>query len=174
MNREANEINRSLSDLGSTTAVLRLTSILLDQAPIEKLLPEILRLLLLESGANRVLFLKEHKGDWIILSEPPGTFENPYEMQMEVLSMPIINYVLRTSTKVIINDVGVEGMFTNDVYLIVNKVKAVICFPLIYAKRISGVIYFENTTSNSIFNVEKIFILESLCIPIAESLQAMG
>jgi GAF domain-containing protein len=57
------------------------------------------------------------------------------------VSSTIINYVTRTQESVILNDASRQGNFINHPYIIQNKPKSILCFPLINQGQLSGIVY---------------------------------
>lgn len=166
------------TDTFDMAAVLHASAVLSKEIYLDKLLNEVLKVLIVEAGADKAIFLMEDEGRWIVQGEKLANQEIsqvllglPFETQSDRLSVPLINYVLRTKEKVIINDVAIEGMFSSDTYLNVHHVKAVLCIPVIYQGKMSAILYLENTASKDVFSSEKIHILEMLSAQIATSIE---
>lgn len=157
-------------------AVIRASSILSKEVYLDKLLNEILRVLIVEAGADRAIFLMEQDDKWVIQGEKRGEEEAkvlqalPLESS-NLLSVPLLTFVLRTKEKIIINDLSQEGMFAHDPYLKDNKVKAVMCLPVISQGKMAAILYLENKSSTDVFSPEKVRILEILSAQIASSIE---
>lgn len=159
-------------------AVMRASSVLSKEIYLDKLLNEVLRLLIVEAGADRAIFLMEQDEKWVIQGEKNADQEESkvlqtlnFENHTELLSNAIINFVLRTREKVIINDTTSSGMFFRDSYLKKNNIKAVLCIPIISQGKMSAILYLENKASKDVFSSEKIRILEMLSAQIASSIE---
>lgn len=159
-------------------ALIRVSSVISKEIYLDKLLNEVLRLLIVEAGADRAIFLMESDNKWVIQGEKRAGEEGsevlqalPFESHPEMLSAPIINFVLRTKEKVIINDTSKENIFSRDSYLKENNVKATLCIPVISQGKLSAILYLENKSSSDVFNQERIRILEILSTQIASSIE---
>lgn len=160
------------------SAVMRASSVLSKEINLDRLLNEVLRLLIVEAGADRAIFLMEKEGKWVIQGEKKSSQEEPrvlqelpFEDHAELLSIPIINFVLRTREKVIINDTSALGIFSRDHYLLENHIKAVLCIPIVSQGKLSAILYLENRASKDVFSQEKIRVLEMLSAQIASSVE---
>lgn len=169
------ETNQDNFDLA---AVIRASSILSKEIYLDKLLNEILRLLIVEAGADRAIFLMENENKWVIQGEKQASHEEskvlqalPFESNPDLLSAPIINFVLRTKEKVIINDVPLDPIFSRETYIVENKIKAILCIPIISQGKLSAILYLENKSATDVFSQEKIRILEILSSQIASSIE---
>lgn len=158
------------------TTVIRASSVLSKEIYLDRLLNEILRILIVEAGADRAVFLMEQGDKWVIQGEKRGEEEAkvlqaiPIETS-DLVSVPLITFFLRTKEKIIINDLSQEGMFTYDPYLKENKVKAVLCIPVISQGKMSAILYLENKSSTDVFSPEKVRILQILSSQIASSIE---
>lgn len=168
----------SSHEMFDMAAVLRASAVLSKEIYLDKVLSEVLRVLIVEAGANRAIFLMEQDGRWVIQGEKRANQEEtqvllalPFDQHAERLCTPIVNFVLRTHEKVIINDVQADSMFSNDFYLNENHVKAVLCIPVIYQGKMSAILYLENTAAKDVFSADKIKILEMLSAQIATSIE---
>lgn len=159
-------------------ALMRASSVISKEIYLDKLLNEVLRLLIVEAGADRAIFLMECDDKWIIQGEIKAGQEEvevlqalAYETHQELLPSSIINFVVRTKEKVIINDTSKESIFSQDFYIKTNNIKAVLCLPIVSQGKLSAILYLENKSSSDVFNQEKIRILELLSTQIASSIE---
>lgn len=160
------------------TSVLRASAVLSKEIRLNNVLSEILRVLIVEAGADRAVLLMNAEGDWVIEGERLANQDKanvllalPYEEHAELLPIPIIQYVLRTEEKVVINDVHKGGMFSSDPYLMEKSIKAVLCIPVIYQGKMSSILYLENSAATDVFSSEKIRVIEMLSAQISTSIQ---
>lgn len=172
---QSNESNQSTYDF---TSILRASAVLSKEIHLNDLLNEVLRVLIVEAGADRAVFLMNAEGKWEIQGEKRADEESakvlqalPFEKQADLLSIPIIQYVLRTEEKIVINDTGKDRMFSSDPYLNERKINAILCMPIINQGKMSGILYLENTAAKDVFTPDKIRILEMLSAQIATSIQ---
>lgn len=82
------------------------------------------------------------------LNQVSGTIEDR-------LPMSIINYVARTSQRVVLNNAAVEGDFTNDRYIKQHQTESVLCAPLLDRGKLTGIVYLENNLTTGAFTQER-------------------
>jgi len=68
------------------------------------------------------------------------------------LSQAIVNYVFRTKETIKLDDALNKGLFVNDLYIQENKVKSILCQPIIFQNNLSGILYLENNLAVGAFN----------------------
>lgn len=166
------------SDSFDIEAVIRASAVLSKEIHLDKLLGEVLQLLIVEAGADRAIFIMEQDGSWVIQGERRSRQEEskvlqalPVDSSPDLLPVSLVNYVLRTKEKVLINDTSDPGMFNRDPYLVDHKIKSTLCLPIISQGKMSAVLYLENSLSKHVFSPEKIKILELLSTQIASSIE---
>lgn len=76
------------------------------------------------------------------------------------LSLPIVNFVHRTGTSLILNNATTEGGYTDDPYIARKGVKSVCCVPITYQKETIGSLYMENNLITGAFTEERLEILD--------------
>ncbi|QDL09747.1 serine/threonine protein kinase [Brasilonema octagenarum UFV-E1] len=87
------------------------------------------------------------------------------------LSTAIINYVARTRENVVLNDALHEGQFTRDRYILTAQSKSILCTPLLYKAKLSGILYLENNLTTGAFTPERVEVLRILSAQAAISIE---
>ncbi|HAF29898.1 MAG TPA: hypothetical protein DCG75_12720 [Bacteroidales bacterium] len=105
-----------------------------------------------------------------IIHEPIVVDSMPYKNSKD-LSHEIIESVLR-SEKIVVKDIAKEGEINDQAeYFYKNKVKSLVCYPIIYQKRLFGLLYLENNLVEKSFSQLDSNITEILINQIAISLK---
>ncbi|MFC1617509.1 response regulator, partial [Candidatus Margulisiibacteriota bacterium] len=91
------------------------------------------------------------------------TIENPvvYESSLNICKA-IINFVIRSSEVVILDNAKTDNIYAEDKYLKSNSVKSILCVPILFKGYLKGVIYLENNLAEGVFTKERIDIIKIL------------
>jgi len=155
--------------------VIRLSRVISEEIILEKLINKTMVLLVENAGAQRVFLILKSSGIFNIEAQ---TEENKVTLiksipvkESDNISINVVNYVTRTRETVVLTDASEEGIFTGDPYIIKNKVRSLLCMPLIHQDKMIGVLYFENNISKGIFTLSNIQMLNILSSQIATSIE---
>jgi signal transduction histidine kinase len=94
----------------------------------------------------------------------------PLRQCVEV-SRGIVNYVIRTSEHVVLDDPALRGKFRNDAYVRARNPKSVLCAPVTHQGKLSGIIYLENNQVAGAFTPDRLEALNILMAQIAVSIE---
>ncbi len=156
-------------------AVLQASAVLSGEMRLEKLLSSILQIVIEYAGADRAIFLREQDGKWLVQGERRIDSEMtlhsnvPIEEEAENFSYQIVQYVIRTSQNMVLNDVQNQGFFTQDPYILRMKPKSVLCMLLSHQGKPSVILYLENHLTTDAFTPDRLRILWLLSAQIATS-----
>jgi len=126
---------------------------------LEQLLKSMMNIIIENSGAQRGLFLLgDNSEELLVVAEG-----NVDKMQVETLRMipissyvsypqTVINYVVRTKEAVILKDSLADPTFNTEPYFVANKVKSVLCTPIVRNKELKGLVYLENNLMKDAFS----------------------
>lgn len=67
----------------------------------------------------------------------------------------VVNYVVKTKENVILNNSD-NNIFVNDPYIKENKPESVLCVPIIYKNKLTGIIYLQNNITSNVFDNNKV------------------
>ena len=87
------------------------------------------------------------------------------------VSAAVINYVLRSSQHVVLDDAGADSRFQQDPDIARRKPKSVLCLPLMHQGKLSGILYLENNLTTSAFTSNCIRVLDLLSSQMAISIE---
>jgi predicted ATPase/signal transduction histidine kinase len=83
----------------------------------------------------------------------------------------MLQYVLRTGERVLLDDAGLANPYSADPYLREHAPKSVLCVPLLKQAKLVGVLYLENKLAAGAFTPGRIAVLELLASQAAISLE---
>ncbi|RCJ37022.1 serine/threonine protein kinase [Nostoc minutum NIES-26] len=87
------------------------------------------------------------------------------------LPLSVINYVERTKKDVVIADATSEDIFATDPYIVNNKIKSILCTPIVRQGKLIGLLYLENNLTVGAFTPDRLQILKLLSSQAAISLE---
>jgi predicted ATPase/signal transduction histidine kinase len=163
--------------------VVKASQILASEIVLNKLLEKLMKIVIENAGAQKGYLILEKAGEWVIEAQGSVNSENVTIMQpipinssdsdrqIPPLSAAIINYVARTQKDIVLNDAVHEGEFVRDPYVVVNQPKSVLCTPLLYQGKLSGILYLENNLTTGAFTPERVEILRILSTQAAISIE---
>ncbi len=92
-------------------------------------------------------------------------------LNVDSLSMAIVNYVYRTAEILVIDNACKESNFITDVTVQKQQLKSILCIPLRLKRQVLGVLYLENNLIASVFTHEQIEMTRLLTAQAAVALQ---
>ncbi|MBG0861262.1 MAG: AAA family ATPase [Bacteroidales bacterium] len=182
--RKGNEIEFTLSYLpGSHTEKLDLATVqkasqtISGEIHLDRLLEKLMNIVITNAGAQKgILLLKDEEGFFVEGEAVAGTGQVivlrhiPYS-ECNDMAHIIINYVLRVNKILVLDDASDQGSFKTDEYVRSNKIRSVLCLPLIFKNKISGILYLENNLASGTFTSERVEVLKILSGQIVISIE---
>jgi PAS domain S-box-containing protein len=177
-------------ELLDLATVLQVSQTISSEIVLEKLLGKVLQSAIENGGAQRGLLIlpsqlsaETQTGTWAIeaecfadldrmtiLQSMPIDTVHP-ETQVPILSLAIVNYVVRMQQNVVLDDATHQGQFTSDAYIVATHPKSICCIPLVTQAKSIGILYLENNLTTEAFTQERIEILKLLSSQAAISIQ---
>lgn len=182
-------ISTTISTTGNDGEILDLTTIikasqaLAGEIVLGKLLAKLMKIMIENAGAEKGVLLLHSHDRWVIeaiasINSPEMTILQSIPLdsidastQTPLVSTAIINYVVRTQEKLVINDAVNEGQFTRDPYIITTQPKSILCIPLLHQGKLSGILYLENNLTTGAFTADRVQVLNILCSQAAISIE---
>ncbi|MDJ0761412.1 MAG: AAA family ATPase [Myxococcota bacterium] len=168
----------SYSDAIDLSTVMKASQALSSEINLGRLLKGIMDFSLQSAGAQRGFLLIENERDQKLYIEAEGEPEKEILLLQSIsvennpsLSSQIINYVHRTDENVILHNAHQKGNFTRDPYIKKNKIKSLLCSPIIHKGKTSGILYLENNLVTDAFTDERIELLRVLSAQAAISIE---
>jgi predicted ATPase/signal transduction histidine kinase/tRNA A-37 threonylcarbamoyl transferase component Bud32 len=177
-------IDFALSDLAGTypekldlATVQKASQTISGEIHLDKLLEKLMNIVITNAGAQKGFFLlKDEEGLFVEGEAVAGKEEIivlqhvPYT-ERENIARVIINYVLRVNKMIVLDDASDQGSFKADEYVRSNKIRSVLCLPLIFKNKLSGILYLENNLAPGTFTSERVEVLKILTGQIVISIE---
>jgi signal transduction histidine kinase len=144
---------------------------------LDKLLEKLVNILITNAGAEKGYIILKDNESLFVEGEASARIGKLQVLQhvpvkeAKEISQVVINYVLRTSELITLEDAVKEELFNYDEYIISNKPKSLFCMPLIYQNKLSGILYLENNLIPGAFTSGRVEMLKMLCGQIVISIE---
>ncbi|MEC1157637.1 ATP-binding sensor histidine kinase [Cytobacillus horneckiae] len=160
-----------------THAALNATQSISKEIILSKLSDKLMQITMEYGGADLGILLFR-KSSGFIISEyksidegEDDVFKNKPLAGTGLVSEKIIHYVNASKEPVILDHAAVTGMFTDDPYIVERKTKSLLCLPILYKGKMTGILYLENNKASYAFTEEKIQLLTFLSTQAAISIE---
>ena len=140
-----------------------------------QLLETLIKFVLENAGAQKGFIILVQADNLII--QGSGTAEEITTLQAlpvdnsRNLSQTVINYIYRTQENLVLDNACGEGLFINDEYISSNKIKSVLCLPILNQGKLIGILYLENNLAENNFTSERLEVLKLISTQVAISIE---
>ncbi|MEM7535806.1 MAG: AAA family ATPase [Chloroflexota bacterium] len=168
------------------TSILKASQTLSSEIIIEKLVAQMMHVVLESAGAQRAVLLLSWHETWRVQAEVNQAEAHQTEAHQTgpLVTMPalplteaanrlpvtLINFVIRTKETILMDGDMKTSPFDTDTYLHAHNPASLLCLPLIHRSEVIGVIYLENNLSAGGFAPNRLKILTLLSSQMAISL----
>lgn len=179
---QKNEVQKESTPSTTGQALLDLNTVIKASQSIsreivlDKLLIQMMQIVIENAGAQRGFLIFESGNDWVIGAESNIDKNKVLVLQaknveaIDAVSTGIVHYVIRTRRNVVLSDAAKEGEFIGDPDIQKNQSKSVLCIPLINQGRASGILYMENNLLTDAFTPKRMELLNLLSSQMAVAL----
>jgi predicted ATPase/serine phosphatase RsbU (regulator of sigma subunit) len=131
---------------------------------LEKVLASLVKTLIENAGAERGVLILEKEGKLFIEAEASfGKNETSVLQSIPLengnLPLTVINYTIRFSEYIVLNDAIESEQFSKDPYVIKNNSRSILCFPIFHKQSLFGIFYLENNLSSYAFKKDSVEFL---------------
>ncbi len=157
--------------------VTRASQAVSGQIELPKLIETLMTIALENAGADRGLLILPHgTGFQVEVEAKAGGAGIEVGMTRSAIAGTVcpgtvVNYVIRTQKSIILDDASRPGEFFEDTYLQRGQARSVFCLPLLRQRKLTGVLYLENTQAAGAFTPDRIAVLDVLAAQAAISLE---
>ena len=157
--------------------VIKVSEALSSEMVIEKLIDTLMRTALEQAGAERGLLIlsrgKEQRTEAEATTRGDAVVVELRDERSSATALPasIVQYVVRTRERVILDDASAQNAFSADPYIRQQHARSILCLPLITQAKLIGALYFENNLSPFVFTPARMSVLKLLASQAAISLE---
>jgi signal transduction histidine kinase len=160
-------------DLGTA---LKASQAIAGEIVLDRLVAKMMGIILENAGADHAALVIESDGEFLVQGtksarggEAEVMLGQPLNRSRR-LSRGIVNYVIRTNEHVALTDPALRGRFSKDPYVCEHRPKSVLCAPILYKGKLTGVVYLENNQVAGAFTPNRLEALNVLMSQIAISI----
>jgi len=168
-------------------SVLKSSQTISGEIVLDRLLANLMKIVIENGGAQKGYFILEKQGQWVIEAEgsidqteitvlqstPITRRATPSETEKPTPQLPlsIINYVAHTHDNVVLSDATQSIQFATDPYIAAQQPQSALCVPLINQGKLTGIVYLENNLTTGAFTADRLELLKLLSAQIAISIE---
>ncbi|HSH02328.1 MAG TPA: AAA family ATPase [Anaerolineae bacterium] len=161
-------------------SALKASQSLSGEIVLEKLLAQLMKIVIENAGAQHGFLLLEERGKWVIAATEYLAGEGvevalplPLEQMRptEYVPLSVVQYVLRTHEHVVLSEARTDDVFMDDPYIRQRQPQSVLCAPLLRGGKLAGILYLENNLTAGAFTAERLQMLNLLAAQAAISLE---
>ncbi|GAB3227190.1 AAA family ATPase [Algoriphagus aestuariicola] len=158
-------------------SVMKSTQAISQEIRLKDLLRTLMKIIIENAGAQRMVFLFKNGQDLLVQSESctkdpePKLFNNLPLMYFTELSKEVIHFVAKTKENIILDNASKDARFSRDPYIQKEALKSILCVPLVKKGEVTGIIYLENNLIEGAFTKERLDLINILSSQMAISLE---
>jgi PAS domain S-box-containing protein len=144
---------------------------------LERLVRTLLVIATESAGAERALLLLMREDKPLVVAEAStgagGVEVAPCDREAGADDLPesVLRYVMRTRSRVILDDATAAEMSAADAYVVARRPRSLLCLPLLKQGQLVGLLYMENRLLPHAFTAERVTLLDVLAAQAAISLE---
>lgn len=157
-------------------SVIQASQAISDEIMLEPLLSKLIRLAIINAGAQRAVLLLNHNS--LVISaeatmEQEARFYDdlPLNKASQLIPTSIMHYVARTKENVVLGNASKHEMFQQDLYIQQHKPLSLLALPILYHNELTAILYLENNQSSDVFDRNRLETLQVLASQAAISIE---
>ena len=156
--------------------LLKASQAIAGEIVLERLLVELMDIIRENAGAESVVIVLESNGEFLVQAVRTATgvarilVAEPLRTSV-ACSTGIVNYVLRTSELVVLDDAAQQGKYRSDSYVANRRPKSILCAPVAHKGKLIGALYLENNQVAGAFTPDRLEALNILMSQMAVSIE---
>jgi PAS domain S-box-containing protein len=169
-------VETSLEHLDLAT-VIKISQAVSGEIVLANLIDTLMRIAMAHAGAERALLILLRGVEPRVEAEATISGDtvavHPRDQAVAELLLPvsILQYVLRSRDSVILDDAAAQSPFGEDPYIRQQRVRSILCMPLLNQAKLIGVLYLENNLMPRVFAPARILVLKLLASQAAIALE---
>ncbi|RHW34300.1 sensor histidine kinase [Oceanobacillus profundus] len=157
--------------------LFKTSRLIADEVMFDQLVEKFMDLMVINAGAERAfLLLKEDELLQLVakknVQDEITLYKKPKRVEMfRDFSEAIVHYVANTKEVVVLDDAMNQGEFKKDHFIKQTEAKSILCLPIVYHRKLTGILYLENNQSTNVFTRERVVLLTLLASQVAISIE---
>jgi signal transduction histidine kinase len=164
------------SDALDLATLLKASQAIAGEIVLERLLVKLMDIIRENAGAESVVIVLESNGEFLVQAVKTASgvarvlTAEPLRLSV-ACSTGIVNYVLRTSELVVLDDAAQQGKYRSDAYVANRRPKSILCAPVAHKGKLIGALYLENNQVAGAFTPDRLEALNILMSQMAVSIE---
>ena len=164
------------SDALDLAALLKASQAIAGEIVLERLLVKLMDIIRENAGAESVVIVLESDGEFLVQAVKTASgvarvrVAEPLRLSV-ACSTGIVNYVLRTSELVVLDDAAQQGKYRSDAYVKNRRPRSILCAPVAHKGKLIGALYLENNQVAGAFTPDRLEALNILMSQMAVSIE---
>lgn len=152
------------SDSLDLATVVKASQAISSEIKLTHLLGKLMRIAIENVGAQRGLLVLQRGEEFFVEVEGGEVSgQEPVRLaQSDRLCQLAAHSVLRTGAPVLLDDASTASAFKNDPYILRNRVRSLLCAPIVHQGRVTGLFYLENNQTAGAFTQARLDVLRLL------------
>jgi class 3 adenylate cyclase len=154
--------------------VLKASASISGEIVIDKLIDNLMHILMENLGATRGVLMLEQDGQLFIEAQAGTTgmtVDRMPALGSGILPESIIVFVRRTLHQVVLQNAVTDSKYHKDPFIQAQKPLSLLCYPILHKGSLTGIVYFENNLAEAAFTGERLELLSLLSGQIAISIE---
>lgn len=159
------------------STVIKASEAMQSEIVLENLLGKLLHIVMENAAAQKGCLILEKDNQLFI--EAAGTAQQDtmtvlQSMPIEIspdLPISLVNYVKRSQQPLVLSDATQETISSSDPYVLRQQPRSVLCAPILYHRKFTGIVYLENNLATGAFTPDRLELLKLLTSQAAIALE---
>lgn len=146
--------------------IVRAAQTIAGESTLPKVIQRLSKIVLESAGADRGALLLDREGRLFveaIFSVAPEVLELGLDSALDSradIAQSVALFVARTREPVVLGDAREDGRFAADPHIAAGRAKSILCLPLLYQERLTGLLYLEHKKASRAFDKARVEVLE--------------
>lgn len=176
LERRLKALNRQAPEQLDTAAIVKASHTLSQEIRLEQLLEKLMRIVIENAGAEKGFLIQKTDVGLIVQarSDVGGTVQTMQGLPVESFSemaLSVVNFVARTQSPVVLADAWHDRVFATDISIANNHTRSLLCLPILFQGKMSGLLYLENNLATDVFTAHRLELLKALASQAAISME---
>ncbi|AUI69682.2 AAA family ATPase [Beggiatoa leptomitoformis] len=170
----------SASDSLDLSSIIKASRSLSEEIQLDRLLKKLITIVMENAGAQHGMLLLEKNAQWFIEAHSNTqslaiTASHPLKKttdgEIPVVPVTLIQQVIHTRQAKILDNACEDNLYNTDSYIKAQKIKSILCSPVLNQGKLVAIIYLENNLSNAVFTADRLALVQLLANQLAISIE---
>ncbi|MBV6622164.1 MAG: AAA family ATPase [Rivularia sp. (in: Bacteria)] len=171
-----NSTTANFGELLDIETVFKVSQTISNEIMLAELIERLMKTVIENAGAQTGCLIFINNGELVIESviNASGEVEIQHSIPITAfknLPISVINYVARTHTDVLLDEVNQKEEFANEFYFINKQPLSLLCIPILHQGELIAILYLENNLTSAAFPPQRLQLLKLICSQAAISIK---